>query len=77
MFGLLVIALPVPAFGAYEGAIGFVIGGTSSLATKDGISIAFFDHLLKMGFSLIAGLLSTVIRSFAISQEVWRQDESE
>ena len=66
LFGLLAIALPVPAFGAYEGAIGFVFGGTSSLAATEGISIAFFDHLLKMGFSLIAGLLATLTRSYAV-----------
>lgn len=77
LFGLLMIALPVPAFGAYEGAIGFVIGGTSSLATKDGVSIAFFDHLLKIGFSVIAGLLSTINRSYHASKQILGSEKIE
>ena len=77
LFGLMMIALPVPAFGAYEGAIGFVIGGTSSLATKEGVSVAFFDHLLKLGFTIVAVLLSSINRSFHASKQIFGSEKVE
>lgn len=75
LFGLLIIALPVPAFGAYEGAIGFAIGGTTPLAATNGASVALIDHLLKTVFSLIAGIIATLIRSYAVSKEVLKKKE--
>lgn len=75
LFGLLVISLPVPAFGAYEGAIGFAIGGITSLAATKGASIALIDHLFKTVFSLIAGFIATLNRSYIVSKELLRKDE--
>ncbi len=75
LFGLLVITLPVPAFGAYEGAIGFAIEGITPLAATKGASIALIDHLFKTVFSLIAGLIATFNRSYIVSKELLRKDE--
>lgn len=75
LFGLLVITLPIPAFGAYEGAIGFAIGGTTPLAATKGATVALIDHLFKTVFSLFAGLIATFIRSYVVSKELLRKDE--
>jgi len=75
LFGLLVIALPIPAFGAYEGAIGFALGETTPLAAIEGASVALIDHLFKAVFSLIAGITATVFRSYTISKELLEKDE--
>lgn len=75
LFGLLVILLPIPAFGAYEGAIGFAIGGTTPLAATKGATVALIDHLFKTVFSLFAGLIATFIRSYVVSKELLTKDE--